>query len=86
MVLRNEFHKPLEQVSALVLGEVVDLLHVVSDGENALPPGYGVCADDGVDCFEDLADVFGRATGARVDGEVVLVGDLVEAGLGVCGG
>jgi hypothetical protein len=86
MVLRNELHKPLEQVPALVLGKIVDLLHVVPDGEDALPSGYGVCAHDRVDCFEDFADVFGRAAGAWVDREVVLVCDLVEAGLGVCGG
>lgn len=58
-------------------------LHVVADGEHALPARHRVRAHDGVDGLEDLAHVLGRAPGRRVHREVVARGRLVEGRLRV---
>lgn len=83
MVLNDELDEPIEEPLALGLGEPVDALHVVADGEHALPPRYGVRADHRVDGLEDLASVLGRAARRRVDLEVVPLGGFVEGGLRV---
>jgi hypothetical protein len=85
VVLDDKLHEPAQEVRRLLIAEAVDLLHVVADGEDGLPAGDGVRADDGVDGLEKLADVLGGAAFGRVDAEAVAVGGLVEAGLGVGG-
>jgi hypothetical protein len=51
---------------------------VVAESKNALPAGDGVGAHDGVDGFEDFADVFGGAAGFGIDLETVLRGCFIE--------
>lgn len=85
MVLRDQVDKPPEEVLRLVLAQPVDLLHVVTDGEDALPPGDRVGPDHGVDGLEELAHILWGAALGGVDLEAVAVSGLVEAGLGVGG-
>lgn len=85
VVLDDELHEPAQEVRRLLVAEAVDLLHVVADGEDGLPAGDRVRADDGVDGLEELADVLRGAALGRVDAEAVAVGGLVEARLGVGG-
>lgn len=83
VVLDDELHKPVEKVLALIVRQPVDPLDVVAHGEDGLPTRHGVGADDGVDGLEDLADVLGCAPRRGVHVEVVALGRLVEARLGV---
>lgn len=86
MVPVDQIQEPLEQLGALVLGHVVDLLDVDANGEDALPAGDGVGAHDRVDCLELGSDVLGRAPRLVVDFEPGDLGDLVEAWLFEGGG
>lgn len=85
VVLDNELHEPLQRTLGLLGRELVDLLHVVADGEDGLPACDRVGVDHGVDGFEDFADVFGGAARLAVDFETVFFGGFVEGGLGVGG-
>lgn len=86
VVLDDELHEPVEEVPRLRLGQPVDALDVVADGEHALPPRHRVRADYRVDRFQHLAYVLGRPARRRVYLEVVPVGRLVEGGLCVVRG
>lgn len=73
-------------MTALLLRDTVDLLHVCADSKDTLPAGDRVSTDDRVLGDKLLSNVLGRATGARVDGEIVAFGNFVEAGLRIgCG-
>ena len=85
VIVHYEAHEPVEEMPGLVIGEPVDLGHVVADGEDALPARHRVGADDRVDGLEDLADILGRTALLGEKLEVVLLGGLVEAWLSVGG-
>jgi hypothetical protein len=55
----------------------------MAESKNALPAGDGVGAHDGVDGFEDFADIFGGAARFGIDLEAVFLGGFVEFWLGV---
>jgi hypothetical protein len=50
----------------------------MTESKNALPARNGVGAYDGMDGFENFADVFGGAAGFGIDLEAVLLGCFVE--------
>jgi hypothetical protein len=81
MVFIHQLQEPAQQLLALLIRHPVDVLHVPADGEDALPPGHGVCAHDGVNGFELRADVFDGASRLVVELEAGLFGDALEAGL-----
>jgi len=83
MVLYDQLHKPVQEVLALVLGQTIDPLYVVTDGEDRLPTGDWIGADHGVNGLEGLADIFGRAARGGIELEVVALRRFVEAWLGV---
>ena len=85
MVLNNQAHEPAQQMTALLLAQPINLLHVRSNREDALPASNGVSADHRVLGAEFVADVLGCAAGSWVDFEVVVLGYFVEAWLGVGG-
>jgi len=59
---------------------------VVAESEDRFPAGDRIGAHDGVDSFEDFADVFWGAARLRVDLEAIPSGCLVESWLSVgCG-
>lgn len=86
MVINYKPHEPVKQRAALLLRQAVDALHVVADGEDALPAGDGVGADDGVRGGKVGADVLRGAAGFRVELEAVVGRGGVEEWLGVGGG
>jgi hypothetical protein len=83
MIIHHKSQEPIQYPFALSLSQVVDFLHVVPESEDALPAGDGVGAHDGMDGFEDFADVFRGAAGFRVDLEAILLGCFVEFRLGI---
>lgn len=81
VVLDNKSYEPVEEMPALLLGDIIDLLHVRANSEDTLPTGDRVGTDDRVLGNELLSDVLGSATRTRVDLEIVELGNFVEAGL-----
>jgi hypothetical protein len=86
MVLDNQIHKPLEQVSALLLRDSIYLLDVCANSEYTLPTRDWVGADNGVLSAKLLADILGSTTWAWVNLEVVILGNFIEARLSICCG
>lgn len=85
VVLGDHAEELVHEVGALVFGQAIDVLDVVADGEDGLPAGDGVGADDGVLGGELVADVEWGSTGLSVELEFLVLGCLGEKGLGVCG-
>jgi hypothetical protein len=86
MVINNQSQEPVQQSLALAFCDPVDVLHVVAESEDRLPPRDGIGADYGMHGDKLFADVFGSAALLRVDLESVLCCSFVEFGLGVGGG
>jgi hypothetical protein len=78
MIIHHESQKPVQYAFTLPFCKSIDFLHMVSESEDALPASDGVGAYDGVDGFEDFADVFGGAAGRGIDLEAILLGCFVE--------
>lgn len=78
MVLRHQAHKPVEQVSTLVLGKIIDPLDVVADREDTLPPSHRVRAHNRMDGQQLIAHILRCTAGTGVYGEFVLVSNRVE--------
>lgn len=58
---------------------------MVTDGEDALPPGDRVGAHHRVNSSETVADVLGTTTRGCVQLELIVLGALVEEGLRIRG-
>lgn len=86
MVLDNQLDKPVEEMTGLLLGQPVDLLHMRSHRENALPTSYRVCADHWMVGFERITYVVRRTAGSGEDSETILLSCLCKSGLRVVGG
>lgn len=86
VVIDEQSHEPCEESLTLLLSHVVNLGNVMAECEDGLPARDGVGADDGVDGFEELADILGSTALSSEELEAVLLGGLVEARLGVGGG
>lgn len=82
VVLVDQVEEPLQEMVALLLCHSVDVPHMPSDGEDALPPGDRVGADDRVDRLEVESDVLWCATGLAVELEPTFLGDFLEVWLG----
>lgn len=82
MVLVDQVEEPLQEMVALLLCHAIDVPHMTSDGEDALPPSDRVGADDWVDRLEVESDVLWCATGLAVELEPTLLGDFLEVWLG----
>lgn len=52
--------------------------YICPDGEDALPSGHGVCADDRVHCLHGGASVIRVATRVRVHFDVCVLDDFLE--------
>jgi hypothetical protein len=48
MIFGDQSHKPIQRSFAFVLGQAVDMLHMVPNSEDRLPACNGVGADHGV--------------------------------------
>jgi hypothetical protein len=84
MILNNKINKPVKQMLTLLLRNTINPLHMRSHSENTLPSRYGIRTDDRVFGAKLFADILGGTARTGVDLEVVSVGYLVEARLGVC--
>lgn len=84
VVVDNQTDEPLQQVVTLFFGQSINLADVVTDGEDTLPAGHGVGADDRVDGRQVVADVVGAASRFGVQLKLVVLGALVEGGLRIC--
>jgi hypothetical protein len=83
VVLSDESHKPAQRLVTFLFRQVVDLLHMVPDGEHALPARDGIGPNHRMHRSELCADVFRGAPWSSVDAEVVLGRSLVEERLRV---
>lgn len=84
VILDNQIHEPLQQVVALLLGDSVYFLDVRSHGEYTLPTRDWVSAYNRVLGAKLFSNVLGSAAWARVNFEVVVLSNLIEARLSVC--
>lgn len=66
MILSDHAQELIEKVVALSLSKAIDMLNVVADGEDGLPAGNGVGADDGVHSGELSTDIVRGATSILV--------------------
>lgn len=78
VVLVNKVQEPLQEVVALCLCHSVDMLNMVADRVNTLPPGNWVCSNDRMDCPQFRADVFWRTTWLVVQLEPSLLGQQAK--------
>lgn len=85
MVLNNEIHEPVKKMSTFFFSDPVDLLDVGSNGENTLPPSDWVRANHRMFSPQFITHILGGAARTRVDLEAIVLGDLVEARLGIGG-
>ena len=86
MVLNNQSHKPFQKRFALQRRQIIDLLHMVSDGENGFPARHRIRAHDRMYGDEVFAHIVGRATGVGVELECIGGGGFVELGLRISRG
>lgn len=59
---------------------------MVAERKDGFPAGYGICAHNGMDGLEVLADIPRSSACFGVNFKPVSAGGFVEAGLGVCCG
>lgn len=85
MVLDDQLDKPIQSTSALFLGQPINLLHVVTYGEDGLPTSDWIGADNGVLCSQIRAHIFRRSTWFAVKLKAILFGGGTEAWLRVGG-
>lgn len=81
MVLIHQIQEPVEKLLALLLGHTVDVAHVPTDGEDALPACDGVRPDDRVDGSKDLPNVLRGTARLVVKLEAVTLSCGGKAGL-----
>lgn len=81
MVLVHQVHEPVEKRLAFLLSEAVDVPDVPANWENALPSGYRVSADDGMNRFQFIADIFRRSPFFVVYLKTTFLSNVFEARL-----
>lgn len=81
MILIHQVQEPIKKLLAFLLGNPVNVAHVTPYGEDALPPGYWVRPDGGVDRPENLPDVLRGATRLFVELEPIALRRGGESGL-----
>lgn len=86
MVLVNQVKEPFQEMVTFFLRYAVDVPHVASHWENALPASHRIRANDGMDCLELGSDVFWGAAGLIIEFEPSFLGDFLEERLGECAG
>lgn len=77
----HDFEEPLEKIVALLLGHIVDVTNVSSNGENALPAGDGVGSDNGVNGFQFTSYVLWGSSLRVVELETITLRCLAEVWL-----
>ena len=77
----DEIEEPGEKLLALLVRQTIDVLDVPADGEDALPSGDRVGADDRVDRFQLGSYVLGSTARLVVELEPGSLGDLGESRL-----
>lgn len=85
MVLDDQRHEPVQEVFTLLLRDSIDLLDMSPNGKHALPSGHRIGTDDRMLRPELSPDILWGTTRPAIELEVVVLGALVESGLGVCG-
>jgi hypothetical protein len=83
VILNDHLDEPVEQVLAFPLCHVVDVRNVTSHGEDALPSGDGIRADDWMYRFKRVANIVGRSSLARIQLEAMSHRASCVPGLGV---
>ena len=86
MIVNNQSQKPIKKPLALAFCQPVDVLHVVAQREDRLPPCDGICTDYWVHGNQLFADIFGRPACFGVDFESIFGRGFIEFRLRVGGG
>ena len=81
MILVYQFHKPVKDGFALLLSQAIDVSHVATDWEDALPPCYRVGANYWMNRFEIASSFFRRSSRLVVQLEAASLGYVVECWL-----
>lgn len=81
MVFVDQVEEPGQKLGTLLTRQAVDVFHMPSNGEYALPSRDRVGADDGMNGFELAANVFWRASLFVVQLESSTFSDFPEARL-----
>jgi hypothetical protein len=84
VVLVDQVYEPIKQVLALFGCEAVDMLHMSAHGEDTLPAGDRVGANDGVNSLELNPNILRSAAGFLIELKTSSLRGLVEAWLGKC--
>lgn len=85
VILDDQAHEPVKKMSALLICNTIDLLDMAANCENTLPPSDWVGADHRMLSAQFLANILGSSARTRVNLEAVLLGNVVEARLGIGG-
>ena len=84
MILNDQSHKPSQQMIAFLVRKVIDFSNMVPHSKHTLPPSYWISTDNRMNGLQHFPYIFRRAPRTSVDLKVVLLGNLVELGLGIC--
>lgn len=63
----------------------MNMLNVVTHGEDTLPPSNGIGPDHGVNSLQNIADIFGSSSRGREEGKSVVVSCLLKSRLSIVG-
>lgn len=83
VILDNELDKPIKRALTLLLGQLVDLLHVVSNTEYRLPAGHRVGPDNWMDGLQSRPDILWSTSRLVVQLKVICLRSSVEVRLRV---
>jgi hypothetical protein len=85
VVFYDQSYEPVQEIFGFVFRKAVNVLDVMADSEDTLPPSNGISTNDGVNSFKNIANVLGGSTRSRKEREPVVISSLFEARLCVVG-
>lgn len=85
MVFDDQSYEPVQEILRFFFRKAVNVLDVVADSEDTLPPSNGVGTNNGVNSFKNIANVLGGSSRSGKEGKPVVISCLFEAGLRVVG-
>jgi hypothetical protein len=84
VVFHDKLHEPVQRMPALLWGEPIDLLYMVTDRKDRLPTSHWIRANYGVLSSQVCAYILRRTSWLAVELEAIFLCRCVEIRLRVC--
>lgn len=85
MIFDDQSYEPVQEILGFFFRKAVNMLDVMANSEDTLPPSNGVGTNDGVNSFKNIANVLGGSSRSRKERKAVVISSLFKAGLRVVG-